>query len=100
MDDFFYANRLYQQIAQQLRGLYFKDGGPVIGIQIENEYQHSAAPWSLTYTGSKRELTAARFDREIIQAGVGVNEMGNDYLKINEPEFIPEYRIRLQIGAN
>ena len=75
----FYANRLYQQIAQQLEGLYFKDGGPVIGIQIENEYQHSAAPWSLTYTGSKKELTAARFDRKIIQAGVGVNEMGNDY---------------------
>lgn len=75
----FYANRLYQQIAQQLKGLYFKDGGPIIGIQIENEYQHSAAPWSLTYTGSKHEYTAARFDRKIIQAGVGVNEMGNDY---------------------
>lgn len=30
--------RLYQQIAAQLKGLYWKDGGPVIGIQIENEY--------------------------------------------------------------
>lgn len=28
----------YRQIAQQLKGLQWKDGGPVIGIQIENEY--------------------------------------------------------------
>jgi len=29
---------LYSQIAEQLRGLLWKDGGPVIGIQLENEY--------------------------------------------------------------
>ncbi|MGI4831031.1 MAG: beta-galactosidase [Janthinobacterium lividum] len=29
----------YQQIARQLNGLYWKDGGPVIGVQIENEYR-------------------------------------------------------------
>ncbi len=74
----FYANRLYKEIAQQLKGLYFKDGGPIIGIQLENEYQHSAAPWSLHYIGSEREWSAARFDRKIIQGGVGVNEIGND----------------------
>ena len=28
----------YEQIAQQLSGLLWKDGGPVIGIQLENEY--------------------------------------------------------------
>lgn len=28
----------YSQIAAQLRGLLWKDGGPVIGIQLENEY--------------------------------------------------------------
>lgn len=28
----------YGQIGQQLRGLLWKDGGPVIGIQLENEY--------------------------------------------------------------
>ncbi len=28
----------YGQIGKQLRGLLFKDGGPVIGIQLENEY--------------------------------------------------------------
>ena len=39
-----YVERLYQEIAAQLEGLYYKDGGPIIGIQIENEHQHSAAP--------------------------------------------------------
>ncbi|MGH9606808.1 MAG: beta-galactosidase [Terracidiphilus sp.] len=28
----------YGQIGEQLKGLLFKDGGPVIGIQLENEY--------------------------------------------------------------
>ena len=29
----------YQQIALQLKGLLWKDGGPVIGLQLENEYR-------------------------------------------------------------
>ena len=29
---------LYGQIGQQLNGLMWKDGGPVIGVQLENEY--------------------------------------------------------------
>jgi beta-galactosidase len=33
-----YVERFYAQIGQQLRGLLWKDGGPVIGVQIENEY--------------------------------------------------------------
>lgn len=34
---------LYGEIGQQLKGLLWKDGGPVIGIQIENEYGGPAA---------------------------------------------------------
>ncbi len=34
----FYADRWYSQIAQQLHGYLHKDDGPVIGIQLENEY--------------------------------------------------------------
>ncbi len=33
-----YATRWYDQIGHELRGLLWKDGGPVIGIQLENEY--------------------------------------------------------------
>jgi len=36
------SGTLYGQIAAQLAGLLWKDGGPVIGIQLENEYNGSA----------------------------------------------------------
>jgi beta-galactosidase len=37
------VRRFYGEIGGQLKGLMFKDGGPVIGVQIENEY-HSRGP--------------------------------------------------------
>jgi len=33
-----YVGRLFGEIAAQLRGLLWKDGGPVVGVQCENEY--------------------------------------------------------------
>jgi hypothetical protein len=33
-----YVTKLYAQIAQQMKGLLWKEGGPVIAIQMENEY--------------------------------------------------------------
>jgi beta-galactosidase len=33
-----YVTKLYAQIAQQSHGLLWKDGGPVIAIQLENEF--------------------------------------------------------------
>jgi len=33
-----YVSRWYNQISGQMKGLLYKDGGPVIGIQMENEY--------------------------------------------------------------
>jgi beta-galactosidase len=35
---FQYVKKFYGQIASQVTGLLNKDGGPIIGIQIENEY--------------------------------------------------------------
>lgn len=37
------TRKFYAQIATQLRGLLWKDGGPVFGVQIENEYAGPAA---------------------------------------------------------
>ncbi|HEX3075307.1 MAG TPA: beta-galactosidase [Lachnospiraceae bacterium] len=34
------VRRLYTKIYEQAEGLLLKDGGPVIGVQIENEYGH------------------------------------------------------------
>ncbi|HUJ09125.1 MAG TPA: glycosyl hydrolase 53 family protein [Verrucomicrobiae bacterium] len=33
-----YVRRFYAEIGKQVRGLLWKDGGPVIGVQLENEY--------------------------------------------------------------
>lgn len=33
-----YVGQYFKQIALQMNGLLYKDGGPVIGIQLENEY--------------------------------------------------------------
>ncbi|SHG13707.1 Glycosyl hydrolases family 35 [Flavobacterium fluvii] len=75
----FYTNRLYQEIGQQLKGLMFKDGGPIIGVQLENEYQHSTAPWGFTYQDAPKERTVAGRDKKIIQDGVGINNLGNEF---------------------
>ena len=49
-----YTRRLYTKIGQETKGLYFKDNGPIIGVQIDNEYMHSSAPWEIT-TGISNE---------------------------------------------
>ncbi|MET0391682.1 MAG: beta-galactosidase [Chitinophagaceae bacterium] len=33
-----YVSRYFQQLGEQLKGLLYKDGGPVMAIQLENEY--------------------------------------------------------------
>jgi beta-galactosidase GanA len=77
-----YVNRLYQEIGKQLQGLMFRDGGPIIGVQIENEYQHSAAPWAFTYVGAPKESTVGRRDLKITQDGVGINTLGNEFADV------------------
>ena len=52
--------RLYSEIGKQLEGLYFKDGGPIVGIQLENELQHSAAPWAFSYPGQPTGMDRCR----------------------------------------
>ncbi|WP_238653323.1 beta-galactosidase [Paenibacillus piscarius] len=43
-----YVRRLFAEIGHQSRSLMFKDGGPVIGIQLENELNAAAALWEET----------------------------------------------------
>lgn len=33
-----YVERYFKQIGIQLKGLMYKDGGPIVGVQLENEY--------------------------------------------------------------
>lgn len=70
-----YVDKLYKQIAAQIDGLYYKNGGPIIGCQIENEHQHSAAPWAIEYYGEPvHDFTAASYDKGITKLGVSVQE--------------------------
>jgi len=57
----YYTRRIYRKYAEQFGGLYFKDGGPIIAAQIDNEYMHSAAPWEMT-TGVSNEWVPAGRD--------------------------------------
>ena len=83
-----YVTRLYKEIATQLKGLYYKDGGPIIGTQIENELQHSAAPWAIFYQDEPVDRTVASYDASTALPGVGVQtqqisreEQGNRHMK-------------------
>ncbi|MBB6634583.1 beta-galactosidase [Cohnella thailandensis] len=38
------ANKLYREIAKQMKGSLYQDGGPVIAVQLENEFMHCGAP--------------------------------------------------------
>lgn len=49
-----YARELYSQIAGQVKGLLWKDGGPVVAIQLENEYS-GPAEHLLTLKGIARD---------------------------------------------
>lgn len=39
---------LFEQIGAQARGRMYRDGGPVVGIQLENEYGHVGGPADLS----------------------------------------------------
>lgn len=58
-----YVKSFYEQISAQVQGLLFKQGGPIIGTQIENEHQHSAAHWALT-TGISNQWMTTGHDGE------------------------------------
>lgn len=57
------VQKLYDAIAGQLKGLYFKDGGPIIAAQIENEFRFNSA------SGLEHILTLKKM---AIKAGIDV----------------------------
>jgi hypothetical protein len=55
-----FVGRFYQEIGKEVQGLLFKEGGPIIGTQIENEYEHAGAPWEITNGTGNEWLPAGR----------------------------------------
>lgn len=80
------VKEFYAQIGQQLHGLLWKDGGPVIGIQIENEYAANGQ-------GQGREHLAA-LKRLAIDSGLDVplyTITGWNNAVVPEDLFLPIY---------
>lgn len=48
--------RLYGEIGVQLRGLMFRDGGPVIGVQLENEYDRTGPGCGAEHIAALKQL--------------------------------------------
>ncbi len=48
------TRKFFRALHGQMDGHYFSQGGCIVGTQIENEYQHSSAPWEIT-TGVSSE---------------------------------------------
>lgn len=69
-----YVEKLYEEIGKQVHGLFFENGGPIIGIQLENEFQHAGASWEIT-TGTSDEW---------IPAGHGGNEHIKSLLRLTK----------------
>lgn len=90
----YYAEILFEQIGNQLEGLYYKDGGPIIGIQIENEHQHAASTWALAYMGHS-EYTTADYDQAFAHFQISPDER-----KITTARLGEEHMLRLKAIAH
>lgn len=44
-----YVELFFRELARQVEGQFFKDNGPIIGIQIENEHMHASPPWEFMH---------------------------------------------------
>lgn len=94
----FYARRLYHNIAEQLKGLYYKDGGAIVGIQLENELQHSAAPWYISYPGQDKEMTVANYDADVTKIGVSIQHKQTAYAKTGSDHLATLKEIAIEAG--
>jgi hypothetical protein len=94
----YYVKRLYNEIGKQLNGLYYKDGGPIIGIQIENEHQHSAAPWAINYPGEAKDNTCATYDKEFALVGVSIQNKEIATARIGEEHMLTLKRLAEEAG--
>ena len=51
-----FVDDFYRQIGTQLKGLLWKDGGPIIGVQIENEYNNRSNSGGSRYLLSLKDM--------------------------------------------
>jgi len=65
---FEYVRTWYQQVGQQMNGLMFKDGGPIVAVQLENEFEIAPFAWGFAGAGGEEHMRALK--RLAIEAGL------------------------------
>ncbi len=81
-----YVRRYYEQIALQTKGLFWKEGGPIIGVQIENEY-HERGPGK----GPEHMLTLLQIARDAGLNAPFYTATGWDAAEIPSQQFLPVF---------
>ncbi len=65
---FDYVRKWYRQVGQQMNGLMFKDGGPIVSIQLENEFEIAPFAWGFAGAGGEEHMRILK--RLAIEAGL------------------------------
>ncbi|MCW3062431.1 MAG: glycosyl hydrolase family 35 [Capsulimonas sp.] len=65
---FDYVHKWYQQVGQQMHGLMFKDGGPIVAVQVENEFEIAPFAWGFEGAGGEAHMRVLK--RLAIEAGL------------------------------
>ena len=81
-----YVRRYYEQIGLQTKGLFWKEGGPIIGVQIENEY-HERGPGK----GPEHMLTLLQIARDSGLNAPFYTATGWDTAEIPSQQFLPVF---------
>lgn len=95
-----YVDRLYGEIARQCDGLLFKDGGPIVGVQLENEFQHSAAPWEITYPGARKEYTVANINAGVTHEQISETDGANPYAEMGKAHMAKLKQLAVKHGMD
>lgn len=85
-----YVERFYTKIAEQAEGMMCRDGGPVVGLQIENEYGHCGGPTDRN-TGLAHMLTLKKLANSLglVAPYYTATAWGGAY--VAQGEFLPVY---------
>lgn len=55
-----YVGRFWDQVAAQVKGQFWKDGGPIIGVQIANEYNLTGPGQGRAYVATLKKMALER----------------------------------------
>ncbi len=59
------VDKLYEKLSQQMKGLYWKDGGPIFAIQLDNEYTPAHSGIGGTKLIEWEKATALKYNMDV-----------------------------------